>query len=181
MGFFSSTWLSFWYPKVNAALQRLAIYLKPNTAVIMSYDSAKTVELLGLVLETLKTSRATAADAKAREKAALAAIEPLRAENSRFGAAIAQLEANIAAYESNDAAEDAALKAVVDFIESGEEPPVEDPTPVIPGLEDGEPPTSPPADPSSDGEGAAEDEVVEVPDSDVFNTEPPAENDKVEL
>jgi hypothetical protein len=176
MAFFSTTWLSFWFPGVNEALQKVAKFIKPNEPTPMSYDSSKTVELLGLVLETLKTSRATAADALAREKAALAAIEPLRAENSRFGVAITQLEANIAAYEANDAAEDAALKAVVDFIEAGEEPPVEDPTPEIPGLEDGNPSSNPPADPSSDPEDAAEGDPA-----DTINTEPPAENDKVEM
>jgi hypothetical protein len=171
MGFFSDLWNAIWHPTrvspdVNAALQRVALYLKPTEPITMSYDSSKTVELLGLVLTTLKTSRATSAEALAREKAALAAIEPLRGENSRLNTAITQLQANVAAYEANDAAEDAALKAVVDFIESGEETPVEDPTPEIPGLEDGTPstPPTPPAEPP----------VVDPPAPPVV--EPPAED-----
>lgn len=178
MAFFSTTWFSFWFPGVNEALQKVAKFLKPNETPPMAYDSSKTVELLGLVLETMKADRAAKADALARERAALAAIEPLRAENSRFGTAIAQLEANIRTYEENDAAEDAALKAVVDFIEAGAEPPVEDPTPEIPGLGDGNPPSNPPVeDPTSGSEGAAEGELTEPP-TDEINTEPTGDIDQ---
>lgn len=148
MAFFSTTWLRMFFPGVNSALQRVAHYLKPNSSTIMAYDSEKTVELLDLVLQTLRAGRTATADAIVREKAAIAALEPLRSENSRLNTALTQMEANLAALEAQDAAEDAALKAIVDFIEAPVVPPV-DPTPEIPGLEAGTPstpPSNPPAD-----------------------------------
>jgi hypothetical protein len=147
MALFSSTWLSFWFPNVDAALKRVAVYLKPNEPT-MSYNSERTVELLNLVLETLKSGRKSTADALAAARKATADLEPLRAENSRINTVLADQAALLTSLETQDAAEDAALKAVVDFIETPEETP-EDPTPEIPGLGDGPPstPENPPAEP----------------------------------
>lgn len=116
------SWLKLWFPALNAKLVKTAISLNTNTYA-MAFTSQQTIDFLDEVLLTLQTSRATTQTALAAAKEAKDALEPLKSENSRISAAVNSLETQISAWESQDAAEDAAMARVKAFLDTPVEPP----------------------------------------------------------
>lgn len=154
-----TTWFALFNPEVNKAVRKLAQHIKHPNSIRMSYSSDQTVDLLGDILDVLKERKATTAQAVQKADEAIAALEPLRAENSRVNTAIEALVAEKEVWLRQDEAEDAALKAIVDHIEEGKEvPPVDPPAgpPVDPPAPE-DPPVDPPVKEESDP-GAEDDE-----------------------
>lgn len=140
-----ATWFAIFNRRVHAAVRELVLEI--HHTIPMSLTSSQTVTFLEQVLNVLKERKNTTAEAIRLKDEAIAALEPLRSENSRINTALLALESEKNTWLEADAREDAALEAVVAEINAqgagpAVEPPVETPpveTPPTEGGPTGEP------------------------------------------